>query len=84
MTSRPSTAAPILAMLAIALVTLPVLYVLSMGPIAWLYWHGYVSEELIDPYGYPVQLGLDNSEWFYDAYHAYLKHWIPANSPQPP
>lgn len=55
MTSRPSTVAPILVVLAIVVViALPMLYVLSVGPLAWLYWHDYIGGETFITFAAPA------------------------------
>lgn len=65
-TSRPSTAAPILAVLAIVLVTLPILYVLSIGPATWLFLRGYLDDATLETIYTPLWRANDamgTHEW---------------------
>ena len=60
MTSRPSTAAPILAVLAVMLVMLT-LYFLSVGPGIWLVANGFLEWETFDAIYWPIAEAADRT-----------------------
>lgn len=62
------------------LVLLPLLYVLSIGPAAWLLDHGYMSEpveEALTVFYTPLVLVYDSNQTFEVALDAYLSLWQP-------
>jgi len=69
MTSRPSTAATILAVLAVVLVTLGA-YLLSIGPVFWLAVHGHISADAYGVYVTPASLLIPD-----DSPQAHLAEW---------
>jgi hypothetical protein len=76
MTSRPSTAAPILAVLAVVL-GMPVLYMLSTGPAFWLWWNGWLTREYYDAYARPAFAVVERSGGIQGrlAYNKYVSWW---------
>jgi hypothetical protein len=73
MTSRPSTAAPILAAVA---VVLPVLYVLSIGPATRLNGYDWPAWQAFTGWFYcPITILRDRFDWINDAVLWYTKQW---------
>jgi hypothetical protein len=73
---RPSTAAPILAAIAIVALLLPMFYVLGVGPTAWLVIHGYISNDSAMAFYWPLQSLADSSPWVDSILQGYVSLWI--------
>jgi hypothetical protein len=58
-----SRAAPVVAGFIVTLLLLPVLYVLSIGPAAWLIEHGYLSDEAARWFYSPLVALAERSEF---------------------
>ena len=78
MTSRPSTAAPILAVLAVGFLLLPAIYVLGLGPTAWLVQNGYISDDSARTLYWPLQALADSDRlpWLNSILLDYVLLWI--------
>jgi hypothetical protein len=63
------------ALIILALLVLPAVYVTSAGPMAWLVVHVYVSESAANTIFAPVLFVLERSEWFDRAWNRYMDLW---------
>jgi len=63
-------------MLAVALVVLPILYVLSSGPVIWLGVSGYVPLKLVDAFYEPLIWASDRSEAVERTSSWYYRLWV--------
>lgn len=63
------------AVVLIAVLSLPILYVLSSGPMFWLKDHGYVSNELVTTLYYPLARLASGFRWFSRLWTAYVQLW---------
>ena len=61
--------------LALLLMLLPVLYVLSTGPAAWLWAHGYISENALGVLYAPLNFACDCSESVAVLFDWYTSLW---------
>ena len=61
--------------LALLLILLPVLYVLSTGPAAWLWAHGYISEDALGVLYAPLNFACDCSEGVAVLFDWYTSFW---------
>jgi hypothetical protein len=72
-----SRAAPVVASSIVTLLLLPVLYVLSIGPAAWLIEHGYVSDASARWFYTPLGVLAERSEflsvWLFRYIELFLK-----------
>jgi hypothetical protein len=72
---KPSSIAGLMALTLLALLLLPVVYMLASGPVAWLTAHGYVSEaQGTTLYYLPDELSRNN-RWFNECWQVYLRFW---------
>ena len=81
-TKRGGGAVVVMALVAV-LVVLPILYVLSIGPVVWLAQSGFISPSL----GYPLEFVYSPLKWVADnvpiigpAINGYVELWRPAPS----
>jgi len=60
-----------------ALASVVPLYLLSLGPLVWLYGGGYITDATFEACAHPAKMLIvfTNSEWLYDALHWYLALW---------
>jgi len=73
-----SSGAIVLALALVVLLGLPVLYVLSIGPVAWLANREYLSEwalEILSVVYLPLQFLADSSEWAEQWAQWYISFW---------
>jgi len=61
----------------VALLFIPLLYVLSIGPAAWLSSREYLSQEATETFYYPLSLACKRFRWCQDAVNWYVEFWIP-------
>jgi hypothetical protein len=61
--------------LALLLILLPVLYVLSTGPAAWLWTHGYISEDALGVLYAPLNFACNSSETVAVLFDWYTSFW---------
>ena len=61
----------------VALLFIPLLYVLSIGPAAWLSSREYLSQEATETFYYPLSLACKRFGWCQDAVNWYVEFWIP-------
>lgn len=57
------------------LVTVPLLYVLSLGPVIWLADQGWLSEDLLTVYVYPAELAFPEDTMRMEVLRHYLLLW---------
>jgi hypothetical protein len=69
--SRKSAASVAVALM-ILVILLPILYVLSIGPAAWLVRHNYLNEDIAVIVYFPVIAAAEKFEWF----SFVLKPWV--------
>jgi hypothetical protein len=60
-----------------ALLIFPLLYVLSIGPAAWLSSRGYLSDAATEAIYYPIILAIERFEWCGDSVNWYIEFWLP-------
>jgi len=77
MSNKPGTAGPLLFATVFLLVVLPLLYVLSCGPAAWLVTRGYASAETADVIYAPLNCACENCEPFGLAVYWYQDKFYP-------
>lgn len=71
----PSFCGGVIVVALLAVLILPVFYMLASGPVVWLMAHGYISEALgHELYYVPNQIAF-RSEWFNDCWQVYLNLW---------
>jgi hypothetical protein len=70
---EPGRIGPIVVVALLAL--LPLLYVLSFGPAAWLWRHGYVSQRLVDIIYFPLTIVARHSVWVFEALSWYARQF---------
>jgi hypothetical protein len=78
MTSRPSTAAPILAVLAI--VVMPFAYIAGIGPVLWFAESGYISPEVSQAYCAPAAFVAVRNKTCLSWLHAYARLCVPEHA----
>jgi hypothetical protein len=69
------------AILVIAVVLLPALYILSVGPAVWLHSRGAVSERVVTTAYLPLELAADRSDLVMDVIVRYIDLWDGPNGP---
>ena len=78
-TASRSSGAPVAALIVILLALLPLLYVLSIGPIIWLEARNYIEvtpDSLIANFYWPMLQLIESSEFARDIFKAYAELWI--------
>ena len=73
-----SSGAVVIALALLVLLGLPVLYALSIGPIAWLANHGYLSQWLLEVLSvvyWPLECVAHSSEWTEQWAEWYIEFW---------
>jgi hypothetical protein len=60
-----------------ALLLVPLLYVLSIGPAAWLSSRGYLSDGATETIYYPVILASEQFGWCQEVVNWYVDFWVP-------
>ena len=73
---RASAAAPILAVFAIVLALLPMLYVLSVGPAAWLISEDYISNDSAEVFYAPIIAVVESNSWLQGTFERYIRLFI--------
>lgn len=56
---------------------LPLMYLLSVGPLDWLYWHGHVNKKAVWIYCAPERWLGRHSPVAKDIIHSYVELWHP-------
>ena len=72
--NKRSSSWPYIAFTAIVL-ALPILYFVSMGPVAWLGVNGYVAKEHVLTYFWPANWACTKSPRFHSVFIRYLDWW---------
>ena len=68
-----------IAAVVIAVIGLPIVYVLSVGPAAWLSVNNYLSpqmEHMLEAFYFPLAWAVNNSEWASSVMIAYMSLWV--------
>ena len=73
---RGSAAPPILAVFAIVLAVLPILYVLSVGPAAWLISEDYISNDSAELFYAPIIAVAESNSWLQGTFEHYIRLFI--------
>lgn len=71
-----SRAAPLVACTMVALLLLPVLYVLSIGPAAWLIEHGHVNEAAAQWFYTPLGIAAEHSDFIAVCLFRYIELFV--------
>jgi hypothetical protein len=75
MADQQRSAAPV-AIAVLAILSLPVLYVLSTGPVVLLMERGYINPEWVDAVYYPIEIAMNAMPWFNAAMTWYLELFV--------
>jgi hypothetical protein len=78
---KSSRAAVIMLVVVVLFLLLPVLYVLSVGPVAWLITHEYLPLSPDGPYFWPIAFLCSHSAWFNSFMVWYLSCFVDLKSP---
>ena len=73
MAESRTSAAPVAVALTLLVFFLPVLYVLSIGPAAWLVNHNYLNENFAEAIYFPVLAAAERSEWLEEILQTWME-----------
>jgi hypothetical protein len=74
--SKRSTGSRIAFLAAVAVLSLPILYALSTGPVAWLCQKGYLDRETFDTIYAPIRYLAGRFPAFSTVAEAYVRLWM--------